>query len=546
MKIAAVQLNPTVGDCEGNARQIMAAMTWAKQQGADLVVCPELAVTGYPPRDLLERPAFIDRNLCALEAIVRASAGIAVVVGYVARNPNATGRALMNAAAFIHDGQLVASQAKTLLPTYDVFDEHRYFEPATEYQIIPFAGLRLGLSICEDGWAAHEVPTGRRIYAQDPMERLAHAGANLVINISASPFAVGKLATRQRLCQQAVQRFGYPILYVNMVGGNDQLVFDGGSFLLGRAGDVVWSMPRFAPAEAILDTALCDAAPLLLTPCSAMEEVAQALVLGLRDYLRKCGFTSVLIGLSGGIDSAVVAALAVEALGAAAVTGVAMPSPYSSPESVEDAEALARNLHMPFRVLPITPMYDVFRRTLHGDSASAPLDVADENLQARIRGTMLMTLSNRTGAMVLSTGNKSELAVGYCTLYGDMAGGLALISDVPKTMVYDLAHWLNRKRTIIPERTLTKAPSAELRPGQTDQDALPPYPILDQILKQYIELHHSPEQIIAAGYDSTIVRDVVRRIDHNEYKRRQAPPGIQISEKAFGIGRRLPIAARYA
>lgn len=545
MKIAVVQSNPTVGDCAGNAEAICAQIAVARRAGADLVVFPELAIPGYPPRDLLERPDFIEQNLRALDRVAKAATGIAVVVGYVARNPAASGRALHNAAAFVQNGQLVASQAKTLLPTYDVFDEHRHFAPATDYPIIPLHGWQLGLSICEDGWALHEDPTGRRLYAHDPMERLAQAGATLVINISASPFAVGKTALRQHLCEQVAQRFHVPLLYVNMVGGNDQLVFDGGSFLLNAKGQHVWSMPRFEEGQAVVDLDCLHRTPVAAASGAALpvvEEVYHALILGVRDYVRKCGFTQVLVGLSGGIDSAVVATLAAQALGPAAVTGIAMPSPYSSPASIEDAQQLAKNLGIAFRVMPVTSVYDAFRRQISGTRASLPPDVADENLQARIRGTILMTLSNRSGALVLSTGNKSELAVGYCTLYGDMVGGLALISDVPKTMVYELARWLNRERTMIPERTLSKPPSAELRPNQTDQDTLPDYAVLDQILKRYIEEQQSAKEIVAAGFDAALVRDITTRIDRNEYKRRQAAPGIQISSKAFGIGRRMPIA----
>lgn len=548
MKIAVVQTNPLVGDCEGNADAICAEIDRAREAGATLVVFPELAIPGYPPRDLLERASFVERNLQALARVAHATTGIAAVVGYVERNPAPTGRALCNAAAWLCDGQLAGFQAKTLLPTYDVFDEHRHFAPATSSCVFPYRDWKIGLSICEDGWAAYEDPPGRRLYTNDPMEALMRAGATLIINIAASPFAVGKARIRQRLCQQVAARFRVPLLYVNMVGGNDQLVFDGGSALLNAHGECVWTMPRFTVAQAVIDASalLARRAPVTPPDLPIVGEVYQALRLGLHDYLRKCGFTQVLIGLSGGIDSAVVAAIAAQTLGPKSITGIAMPSPYSSAASLEDAEGLAKNLGIGFRVIPITSVYEEFRYQIGGSRVDTPPDLADENLQARIRGTILMTLSNRSGALLLSTGNKSELAVGYCTLYGDMAGGLALISDVPKMMVYELARWINRDGPVIPGRTCRKPPSAELRPGQTDQETLPEYAVLDQVLKLYIEERRSGEEIVAAGFDAIMVRDILARVDRNEYKRRQAAPGIQISHKAFGIGRRLPLAAKHA
>lgn len=542
MNIAICQINTTVGDFAGNTALICEHISWARGQGADLVLFPEMAVCGYPPRDLLDRASFVDANLAALNQVIAASQGLHVVVGYVARNDAPTGPWLFNSAALIADGRLVASQHKTLLPAYDVFDESRHFAPATGQCLFDVAGRRLGITICEDGWAHHEDWRGRRLYRQDPMRTLGEAGADLVVNISASPFCAGKVAVRHDLLAQAARTHGYPVIYVNLVGGNDQLVFDGGSFALNARGDVVWQMAQCAATRALIDDTVLTGSGIAVPSLAPEEEICAALELGLADYLRKCGFSQVVIGLSGGIDSAVVAAIAVRVLGPAAVCAIAMPSRFSSPASVTDAQALAATLGMRCDVIPIDPLYEAFRQVVgSGQPADCP-DLAEENLQARIRGTILMTHSNRTGAMVLSTGNKSEMAVGYCTLYGDMAGGLALLGDVPKTMVYRLAALLNRDREIIPQSILTKAPSAELRPNQTDQQTLPPYPLLDQILQLFIEEHQSVEEIVAHGLDRAMVEAVVARIDRAEYKREQAPPCIQVSRKAFGRGRRLPIA----
>ncbi|MBI2343629.1 MAG: NAD+ synthase [Deltaproteobacteria bacterium] len=541
MKMAIAQINTTIGDFDGNGRRIEAEMAWARVQGARLVVFPELTTTGYPPRDCLGRPIFVEQNLRLLEALAKQATDISVVLGYVGHAADAEGPWRTNSVALLAGGKIAATRQKTLLPAYDVFDETRYFVPATTWQPVACGPWQLGLTICEDAWHDATGINGPLRYHVDPLQELQRAGATCILNISASPFMVGKRRMRQELLAQAARRYGLPMVYVNLVGGNDQLVFDGGSFVVNRRGEVTWCLERFVEAHGVIDAATLDGPAMVQRLLTPVEATVEALQLGLRDYLRKCGFRSVLIGLSGGIDSAVVAALAVAALGSDAVTGIAMPSPYSSAASLADAEALARNLGMHLDVMPIDTMYETYRDRLGTDRHAAP-DLADENLQARIRGTILMTLSNRTGAMVLSTGNKSELAVGYCTLYGDMVGGLALLSDVPKTMVYALAAWINREQPLIPPSILQKPPSAELRPGQVDQETLPPYPLLDAILTYYIEDHRSIDEIIDMGLDANIVHDVIYRVNCNEYKRRQAAPGIQISRKAFGIGRRFPIA----
>lgn len=545
MRYAIAQLNLTIGDFAGNTQQICAYIAEARAQGADLVIFPELATTGYPPRDLLELPDFIAANLAALDQIKAAAHGIGVVVGYVARNPEPNGRALCNSAALLVDGQVRLTQAKTLLPTYDVFDEGRHFAPAQTHEVVLFRGKRIGLSICEDCWALYEPVNGRRLYTVDPMRQLYEGGADLVINISASPFSVGKVDLRRELLQRAAKAYGYPILYVNLVGGNGELVFDGHSMALNARGEVVWQGPRFAEARAILSDADLNGAPAQLHDPPPIEQVFHALCLGVQDYFRKCGFTKAILGLSGGIDSAVVAAIAAAALGPAQVMAVAMPSPFTRPESVTDAEALARTLGIPFEVIPISDAYQAFRQHVGSGQPLESPDLAEENLQARIRGTILMTLSNRRGALLLSTGNKSELAVGYCTLYGDMTGGMAMLSDVPKTQVYELADFINRDTPTIPERTLQRAPSAELRPDQVDADSLPPYPVLDRILKSYIERQQGIEEIVAQGIERRVVEDVVRRVHRNEYKRQQAPLGIKVTAKAFGMGRRFSIVNKF-
>lgn len=539
MKLALAQLNPTIGDFEGNVRQVLDRVVWAESQGADLLCFSEMVLTGYPPRDLLENPAFIERAGRALEEVVRAVQGAtAVCIGTVLPNTSGKGLPLNNSAVVIEKGQIVFTQHKALLPNYDVFDEQRHFEPAAESAIWKRGDDRIGITICEDLWFYEK---GR--YHHDPIAKLAKLKPTLVLNLSASPFGMGKAAIRLRLLQNAAKVCQAPVAFVNQVGGNDELIFDGGSMLVGVDGKIVCELKRFEEDVKVVMPAS--------EPASnhgrgdvQVADLHHALVLGLRDYARKCGFTKAILGLSGGIDSSLVAALAVEALGADAVSGISMPSPYSSPGSVTDAQALANKMGIDFKIIPINAVYDSFRAAFSSDPGSAP-DLADENIQARVRGTLLMTLSNRTGALVLSTGNKSEISVGYCTLYGDMAGGLSILADVPKMMVYELARHLNAQTHAIPENVFTKPPSAELRPDQTDQDALPPYEILDAILAAYIEQHLSESDIIKKGFDAAVVQDVIRRVHGNEYKRRQAAPGLKVTSKAFGMGRRLPIACKW-
>ena len=560
-RIALAQIDTTVGDFAGNAARIRAATERARAAGATLVVFPELALCGYPPRDLLDFPEFLDRAARALAELAAPAAwsrGVAVVVGFPEAAPGAPPPSVYNAAALIAGGKVAAIGRKSLLPTYDVFDETRYFVAAdrsTAADAPPF-GVRLGLSICEDVWNDKRF-WDRPRYQRDPIAELAKDGAGLVVNLSASPYAVGKPALRERMLAASAKGHGTPIAYVNQVGGNDALLFDGGSMLVGRDGAILARAPLFVEALVLADVdggrpeALgIDGAPLPPPPAPAdpvADEVLTALVVGVRDYARKCGFRSAVVGLSGGIDSALTACIAAEALGAGGVLGVAMPSRYSSSHSREDAAALAASLGVRFQEIAIEPMHAAFGAQLERAQGRPLGDLADQNVQARIRGQILMALSNDTGGLVLSTGNKSELAVGYCTLYGDMAGGLAVIGDVPKTLVYRVARAANARagRPVIPERTFTKPPSAELRPDQTDQDTLPPYEVLDDILQAYVEERLPLEAIVARGHSAELVRRVLKMVLGSEYKRRQAAPVLKISEKAFGEGRRLPIAHGY-
>jgi NAD+ synthase (glutamine-hydrolysing) len=548
VKIAAVQLNPTIGDVEGNTARILDGFARATSAGAELVVLPEQSILGYPAKDLLLRREVIEQNLAALQRIVAATAGLqaGVIVGFAEPNEGGIGRPVFNSAAFIADGQIVARSRKRLLPTYDIFDEARYFEPGGVQPVIDFRGRRVGVMICEDMWSTQQL-LARPLYDIDPPCELAAAGADLLINISASPYYLGKHESRLELMAGHARRYGTPLLFCNQVGGNDELLFDGLSSVVDATGRLVAQAKAFEEDLLLIDLDDLDSARLEAMP-TGVANLRAALVMGLRDYMRKCRFTGVVVGLSGGLDSAVVACLAAEALGPPNVLGVAMPSRYSSEHSVADAKALAENLGIDFSIIPIEPLHAAFERELRPHFAGRPPDVTEENIQARIRGVSLMALSNKFGRLLLTTGNKSELAVGYCTLYGDMCGGLALISDVPKTMVYELAHEINRRagREVIPRSTLTKPPSAELRPNQTDQDSLPPYEVLDEILTRYEERLESIEQIVAAGFDSAMVTEVVRKIHLNEYKRQQAAPGLKVTSRAFGFGRRMPIAARLA
>ena len=545
MKIALAQINPIVGDVTGNTEKIVARITEARTAGVSLIAFPELAVAGYPPRDLLLKPRFVQANVDAVERIATHCKGIAAIVGFVEPNRDASGRRLRNAAAYCRDGHVAQVAHKALLPSDDVFDEQRYFEPGPDVTIMDHDGVPIGVSICEDLWNDEQM-IGRKIYHRDPIGQIAGAGAKLLINISASPFWQGKHDFRAKLFGKQAADHKLPIAFCNQVGGNDELLFDGASAVFSGDGT------RIAQARAFDEDLLAFDFP-CSAPCRAEsypEQIAavhDALVMGTHDYVHKCGFKSVVLGLSGGIDSAVTAAIAVAALGPKAVTGLCMPSRYSSEHSQTDARRLAENLGIRFETVPISDMHAAYETNLKPVFMDRPPDLTEENLQARIRGAILMAMSNKFGCLVLTTGNKSELAVGYCTLYGDMCGGLAVISDVPKTLVYDLARHINDRaaREVIPENSITKPPSAELRPDQTDQDSLRPYDLLDAILEQYVSQEMSVDEIIAAGCDADSVRRIVRLIDLNEYKRKQAAPGLKVTSRAFGVGRRMPIAARY-
>lgn len=542
MKVALAQINTTVGDLRGNEAKILAAYQRGVAAGVELVLTPELGLTGYPPRDLLLRPAFIAGNLAALDRLAAATGSTGLLVGYVGRHDERPGRAVTNAVALLQHGRILATRRKTLLPTYDVFDEDRYFEPATENLPVDFNGQRIGLTICEDVWNDEAFWRDRR-YRRNPAAELVQAGATLILNISASPWHLGKDGTRREMLASLAVRSKCPVVYCNLVGGNDELVFDGGSLVFNAAGQLVAQGTLFAEDFLVVDTAATSAVAVTAVPDE--EKIFHALVLGLRDYVHKCGFKSAVLGLSGGIDSALTAAIAVEALGRENVRGVSLPSQFSSSGSLEDARLLAKNLGIAYDVIPIEPPFAAVRTQLGQVFAGFTEDTTEENIQARLRGVILMALSNKFGSLLLTTGNKSELAVGYCTLYGDMCGGLAVISDVPKTMVYRVSHWVNRAREIIPAASITKPPSAELRPNQTDQDSLPPYDVLDAILEAYVVQAQTPAEMIQAGFDEASVKRVVKLIDGTEYKRRQAAPGLKVTSKAFGVGRRIPIAQRY-
>lgn len=544
MKIALAQINPTVGDFSGNSAKIIDFALQARERGAELVVFPELAVCGYPPRDLVEMPAFVTKNREVVEHIAANTCGISVICGYVTPANGTTGKRVMNSAALLTDGRVAFVQSKRLLPTYDVFDEMRNFASAPSQSLFQKSGENVALTICEDAWN-DKTYWNRRLYSDDPVEDLVRNGGQTVLNISASPFHVGKRELRRDMLLAIARRHNVPVAMVNQVGGNDSLVFDGSSIVIAPDGRIIAQAKSFAEDIILFDSKTLEGE--IHEQVEGAEASAySALVLGTRDYVRKCGFRQVVLGLSGGIDSALTAAIAVDAIGAENVIGVAMPSQYSSEGSISDAKELAENLGIRFEVASIAPVFDQFRTTLKPVFAGLQEDVTEENIQARIRGVLLMALSNKFGALVLTTGNKSELAVGYCTLYGDMVGGLAVISDVPKTFVYRLSKYVNRRGSIIPESTITKPPSAELRPNQRDSDSLPPYEILDRILEDYVEEMKTAKEIAErCGCDLGLVQKVIRLIERNEYKRQQAAPGLKISEKAFGVGRRFPIATRY-
>ncbi|HEY0010124.1 MAG TPA: NAD+ synthase [Tepidisphaeraceae bacterium] len=552
MRIALAQINPTVGDIAANTRCILDNIARAKAAGAEVVVFPELAVTGYPPKDLLQKPQFVDDNLAAVDAIAKQVQGIEVVLGYADRNTGPVGRSLHNAAAVLRDGRVASRHFKTLLPTYDVFDEARYFEPGPaeqRNQIVQIGGMPVGLSICEDLWNDERL-ISRRLYHQNPIADLGAAGAKVMINCSASPFVVGKHEFRIKLFGEQARACGTPLVYVNQVGGNDELVFDGCSMVIDGQGNVIGQAKDFEEDLLIVDLepgGSASAPARKEEHAVGLESIYNALVLGLRDYARKCGFKSVVLGLSGGIDSALVCAIAAAAVGPDRVTGVAMPSRYSSGHSVDDARKLAENLGIQFHVVPIGQGHDAFEQMLAGPFTGTSPDLTEENIQARLRGVTLMAFSNKFGSLLLTTGNKSEVAVGYSTLYGDMCGGLAVISDVPKTTVWELSRWINTHagREIIPRNSIEKVPSAELRPDQHDQQSLPPYDVLDGIIYRLIEEDKSIRQIIEDGFDPETVLKVTRLIDRSEYKRRQAAPGLKVTSRAFGVGRRMPIAQNY-
>jgi NAD+ synthase (glutamine-hydrolysing) len=552
MKVALGQINPTVGDIAGNVEKILKNAERAKEAGASLVIFPELAICGYPPMDLLLKDSFVQANLDGLHHIKSELKGITAMVGFVDINPG-SGRPLYNALAYLEDGVIKAIQYKTLLPTYDVFDEDRYFEPASNYAVCSVNGVRCGLSICEDIWNYKQVMPKPR-YQMDPVEKIVEHHPQLLVNISASPYALGKEHIRHELVRNQAIRHNIPVIYVNQVGGNDQLIFDGRSIVIDAEGRLAAQAKAFQEDLLVVElTESGEAQPLKATgeirnySCDRTVNALEALVLGTRDYVEKCGFKKAVVGLSGGIDSAVVAAIACRAIGSENVIGVAMPSPYSSQHSIDDAASLAKSLDIEMKLIPIEPAMTAFDQMLAKEFTGKERDVTEENIQARARGMILMSLSNKFGYLVLTTGNKSELAVGYCTLYGDMCGGLAVISDLPKMLVYDLARYINEeaKREIIPRSTIDKPPSAELRPGQTDQDSLPPYVVLDGILHAYIEQRRKPDEIVRLGYRPEVVMDVINRVDRNEYKRKQAAPGLKVTQRAFGVGWRMPIAQRF-
>ncbi|MEY3554117.1 MAG: NAD+ synthase [Microcystis aeruginosa G13-01] len=551
MRIAIAQLNPIVGDIEGNAQRILEAAQTAFNRGAELLLTPELSLCGYPPRDLLLNLGFVEKMSRQLQLLSQQlPEKLAVLVGFVEKNTSATVRGekpLFNSIALLKSQEIKQIFTKRLLPTYDVFDEDRYFASGKESQYFQLTenNFKIGVTICEDVWNDEQF-WGQRQYAVNPIADLANLGVDLIVNLSASPYSVGKQKLRESLLSHSATRYNLPIVYVNQVGGNDDLIFDGDSVAFNRQGEVIYRAQAFTSSLELIEFNQ-DLLPAVIhpLPIDEDEEIYRALVLGVRDYVQKCGFKRVIFGLSGGIDSSLVAAIATDALGKENVLAVMMPSPYSSDHSISDAVALVNNLGIKSEKLAIKEIMTAYDQLLEGLFAGTDFGIAEENLQSRIRGNLLMALSNKFGHLLLSTGNKSEMAVGYCTLYGDMNGGLAVIADVPKTRVYSLCRWLNRHGEIIPLNVINKAPSAELKPNQKDQDSLPPYEILDAILALLIDRHQSAEQIIAAGFEPEIVQKVIKLVKNAEFKRKQAPPGLKISDRAFGTGWRMPIASRW-
>jgi NAD+ synthase (glutamine-hydrolysing) len=553
MKIAIAQLNPIIGDLSGNAQKILEMAQQAVKEGARLLLTPELSLCGYPPRDLLLNPSFVEAMSINLQQLARdLPSNLAVLVGTVEQNYQANitgGKTLYNSIALLENSRVKQFFHKRLLPTYDVFDENRYFEPGLQANYFTLDNIDIGVTICEDLWNDEEF-WGKRHYAANPIADLSILGVDLIVNLSASPYTVGKQRSREEMLKHSAVRFQQPIIYTNQVGGNDDLIFDGCSFAVNRQGEVICRASGFTSdlVTVEFDATQRDLQLGAVVPgyTSEDEEIWQALVLGVRDYAQKCRFSKVILGLSGGIDSSIVAAIATAALGKENVLGVLMPSPYSSAHSISDALALAKNLGIQTQTIPIGELMHSFDNSLADLFAGTEFGIAEENIQSRIRGNLLMAIANKFGYLLLSTGNKSEMAVGYCTLYGDMNGGLAVIADVPKTRVYSLCNWLNYNSEIIPQNVITKAPSAELKPGQVDQDSLPPYEILDDILQRLINEHQSVAQIVAAGHDSTIVDRIIQMLARAEFKRRQAPPGLKITDRAFGTGWRMPIASNWS
>jgi NAD+ synthase (glutamine-hydrolysing) len=540
MRIGFAQINTTVGDIRANRNRILSAYEKAVSLGAELVLTPELALTGYPPQDLVFKSRFVPETLEALEQLREAAGSVPLLVGYVDFNPGETGKPFVNACAILAKQEPIRKVFKTLLPTYDVFDEARYFDPAPDQEPIELLGTKIGITICEDIWTDKYLK--RDLYRQEPVSKLVSKGARAIVNLSSSPFSVGKPALRREMVSELASTYQVPFYYCNAIGGNDELVFDGNSFGIDASGNTIFQMPGFRESVSVAQS---SDAPFPAAELLPEQEIYEALILGVRDYFSKCGFRSAVLGLSGGIDSAVTAAIAVAALGKEHVVGVSMPSQYSSQGSLDDAAILAKNLGIVRHVVPIKEPFDALKNQFKEIFAGKSEDTTEENMQSRLRGLILMSMSNKFGHLLLTTGNKSELAVGYCTIYGDMCGGLAVISDVPKTMIYGLANWINRDAEVIPNNSITKPPSAELKPNQKDQDTLPPYEVLDEILKMYVEEQLSPEDIAARGFDPEIVRWIQRRVDMNEYKRRQAAPGLRVTSLAFGIGWRMPVAQRY-
>ena len=540
MKIGIAQINSVVGDLKWNADEILSKYKELVSLGADIVVTPELSITGYPPRDLIFKSKFIDDNLSVIENLSQSIGNIPIIVGCVEYNTQDSGNPFQNTALVIQNNQIIGRATKSLLPSYDVFDEARYFQPSKGVQVQSIAGKKFGITICEDIWSEDFLPS--KLYVKDPASELAKQGVDFLINLSASPFHIGKQKERHAMLSFLARRIETPVIYCNAVGGNDELIFDGNSLAYSAEGELIAQGASFKDESILVDT---ESSKIAIKEGDKLKEVYDALVLGLRDYVSKCGFKSALVGLSGGIDSALTAVIAESALGAENVFGVTMPSEFSSVGSVDDSLKLAENLGIGFQEVPITNSFSTIKEDLHEVFRDYEEDITEENMQARIRGIFLMSISNKKGHLLLTTGNKSELAVGYCTIYGDMCGGLAVISDLPKTLVYELSKWINRNDEVIPWSTIEKEPSAELKPNQKDQDTLPDYELLDQILELYVDQSMSVSSIIGKGYDKDLVKWIASRVDMNEWKRWQSAPGLRVTSKAFGVGRRIPIAQRY-